>query len=294
LKRKDEEVLNWFIYSPHFILLNLIDILIVTFLFYQLLVVIQGTRAVQILQGIVILLLTKLASAYWHLETLNWILKYLMLSIAVALPIVFQPELRRALEQLGRGGVARAAFPRLKKEEISKLIDEITWAVVVLSQTKTGALIVIERETGLVDFIEKGTRLEGEVSSKLLLSIFLPKSPLHDGAVIIRGLKIMAAGCYLPLSDNPWIDKSFGSRHRAALGITEDSDALAVIVSEETGEIAIAKEGKFIRNLDEAGVKNFLLTYLISISEITAIPLWKSIWKEDYKVRVQRIFQKKS
>ncbi len=287
-------MLNWLIYSPHFIILNLIDILIVTFLFYQLLLVIQGTRAVQILQGVIILLLARLSSAYLHLETLNWILKYLMLSIAVALPIVFQPELRRALEQLGRGGVARAALPRLKREEISKLIDEITWAVVVLSQTKTGALIVLERESGLADFIEKGTRLEGEVSSKLLLSIFLPKSPLHDGAVIIRGMKIMAAGCYLPLSDNPWIDKSFGSRHRAALGITEESDALAVIVSEETGEISIAKEGKFIRNLDETGIKNFLLTYLMSPSEIAAVPIWKSLWKENYKSRVQRIFQKKS
>lgn len=272
--------------------LDAIDILIVAFLLYELLIVIQGTRAVQILQGLAVLLLAKAGSYYFHLATLNWILDYLMLSIAVALPIVFQPELRRALEQLGRGGVVAAALPRPKREEIARLIDEMTWATVILSQTKTGALMVVERETGLADFIEKGTKVEGEVSSKLLLSIFLPKSPLHDGAVIIRGTKVMAAGCYLPLSDNPWIEKSQGSRHRAALGITEETDALVLVVSEETGEIAMAKEGKFIRNLDEAGVKNFLLTYLLAQPEKPSS--WKSFWKENYRQRVRRIFQKKS
>jgi diadenylate cyclase len=274
--------------------LDALDILIVAFLFYHLLVFIQGTRAVQILQGLGVLLLIKVISYYGHLDTLNWILNYLLLSIAVALPIVFQPELRRALEQLGRGGVVAAALPKPKREEIAKLIDEMTWATVILSQTKTGALMVIERETGLSDIIEKGTKVEGEVSSKLLLSIFLPKSPLHDGAVIIRGTRVMAAGCYLPLSDNPWIEKGMGSRHRAALGITEETDALALLVSEESGEIAIAKEGKFIRNLDEAGLKNFLLTFLLSGAEKTTLPLWRSLWGEGYKAHVRRIFQKKS
>lgn len=282
----------WFPAGPKVTWLDALDILVVAFLIYELLVVIKGTRAVQILQGIAILLLAKVASFYLHLNALNWALDYLMLGIAVALPIVFQPELRRALEQLGRGGVVAAALPRLRREEVTRFIDEMTWATVILSQTKTGALLVIERETGLEDFIEKGTKVEGEVSSKLLLSIFIPKSPLHDGAVIIRGVRVMAAGCYLPLSDNPWLEKGLGSRHRAALGITEETDALVLVVSEETGEISMAKEGKLIRNLDEGGVKNFLLTYLLASPAKTATPIWKTFWKEKTEHGVRKILKK--
>jgi len=272
---------------------DLLDILVVAFLIYEMLVVIKGTRAVQILQGIAILLLARITSTWLHLTLLNAVLDYLMIGIAVALPIVFQPELRRALEQLGRGGVVAAALPRLKREEVMRFIDEMTWATVILSQTKTGALMVIERETGLSDFIEKGTKVEAEVSSKLLLSIFIPKSPLHDGAVIIRGGRVMAAGCYLPLSDNPWLEKSLGSRHRAGLGISEETDALVLVVSEETGEISMAKEGKLIRNLDEAGVKNFLLTYLLASPPTkTTTPIWKTFFKEGYGQGVRKILKK--
>lgn len=283
-------IANW----PKLSWLDLLDILIVAFLLYEILLVIKGTRAVQILQGIFILLLAKVTSFYLHLATLNWILDYLMLVLAVALPIVFQPELRRALEQLGRGGVVAAAMPKLKREEIMHCVDELTWATVILSQTKTGALLVIERETGLEDFIEKGTKVEAEVSSKLLLSIFMPKSPLHDGAVIIRGVRVMAAGCYLPLSDNPWLEKSLGSRHRSGLGISEETDALVLIVSEETGEISLAREGNLMRNLDEAGVKNFLVTYLLASPPKTSQPLWKSFWKDNHENPVRKILKKES
>lgn len=287
-------MLNLISFLPKFTWLDLFDVAIVAFLFYQLLAVIRGTRAVQILQGIAVLLLVKLASFYLHLATLNWILDYLILGIAVALPIVFQPELRRALEQLGRESVAAAAFTRLKNEDMLRLVDEITWAAVILSQTKTGAIIVIEQETGLEDFIEKGTKVGGEVSSKLLLSIFIPPSPLHDGAVIIRNLKVMAAGCYLPLSDNPWVEKSLGSRHRAAIGITEETDAVVLVVSEQNGEVSLVKDGKLTRNLDETSIRSSLLAHLFTSSTKTAAPLWKVLWKDSESSHAGKTVKNKS
>lgn len=242
-----------------------LDILASSLLLYYFFLLIKGTRAVQILQGIGVLLLILVVVRQFQLETIFWLLQYLLVAIAVGVAIVFQPELRRALGTLGRGGILGAApWNRLNKETLARVVDELLWAVSIFSQTKTGALIVIERDTGLEEYTETGTRVNGEVSSKLLLSIFMPKSPLHDGAVILRGNKVVAAGCYLPLSENMVVslDKHFGTRHRAALGLAEQTDALVVVVSEETGGISISWDGKLSGNVNEETLKKMLIQTL--------------------------------
>ncbi|MFH1453882.1 MAG: diadenylate cyclase CdaA [Armatimonadota bacterium] len=246
------------------ILRNAVDILLVAVLFYYLLLLIRGTRAVQILQGIGILLFLMLASSYFKLDTVYWILEKALLAAAVALPIVFQPELRRALEHIGRrGGVFRTSIYKLDKEVLAKLIDELTWAVYILSQNRMGSLIIIEKATGLQDFIETGIKIDADVSAKLLLSIFVTQSPLHDGAVIIRAGKVAAASCYLPLSEEvSAMKEKMGARHRAALGITEEADAIAIVVSEETGGVSIVRGGKMTRNLNTENFKKMLKSYL--------------------------------
>lgn len=246
-----------------------LDIILVAILFYYLLVLIKGTRAVQILQGVGILLILLLVSYYLKLKTVYWILEKGLLATAVALPIVFQPELRRALEYIGRrGGIFRVSYYKLDKEYLNKLVDEITWAVFILSQAKMGSLMVIERETGLQDFIETGIKINAEISAKILLSIFVPQSPLHDGAVIIRGGKIIAASCYLPLSEEISVSKDkIGARHRAAMGVTEETDAIAIVVSEETGGVSIVKRGKMTRHLNAENFKKLLKSYLVPAVE---------------------------
>lgn len=243
-------------------ILDIIDIVFVAFFFYYLLNSIKGTRAVQILQGVGTILLLTGISYILKLETIYWILHYVLISILVALPIVFQPELRRTLGLIGRGGQLFAKDEKLGKEEISKLVVELTWACNILSQTKTGAIIVIENQTGLEEYIETGVLLNSDVSAKLLLSIFVPASPLHDGAIIIRQNKIVAASCYLPLSDNikPSKNIKIGSRHLAALGLSEQADAIIIIVSEENGIISISRDGKLKRGFDEVELKNYLNT----------------------------------
>jgi len=239
---------------------DVIDILIVAAFLYIFFSLIRGTRAVQIIQGVGVLLLILLASYLLKLEALYWLLRYSIITIAVAIPIVFQPELRRALGALGRGGVFPYYGPNLSGETITRITDEIAWTAAILSQAKIGALIVIEQETGLQEFIETGVRVGGEISSKLLLSIFMPKSPLHDGAVVIKGDKVVAASCYLPLSEEtPSSSKSnLGTRHRAALGISEQTDALVIVISEESGAISIVRNGKLTKEIDEEKLKKII------------------------------------
>lgn len=272
---------------------DFLDILIVAFLIYQSFLLIRGTRAIQILQGVGILVAIMFLARHIQLMTIYWLLHYAMVGVVVALPIVFQPELRRALEQLGRGGVVVSSLARLAREDLTKLVDELVWTTSILSQTKTGALIVVERETGLEDLIERGTRVEGEASSKLLLSIFLPKSPLHDGAVVIRGKRVMAAGCYLPLSDNPSFDMRLGTRHRAAVGVTEETDALSLVVSEESGGIALAYRGKLTRDLTEETLKKMLMALCVHIKR-KAVPPFISVLGGRYAVPRSGIFSEKS
>jgi diadenylate cyclase len=252
----------WLSAIERFNVLNAIDIIIVAYLLYRLLLLIRGTRAVQLLQGVIVILLATGLSSLLHLTTVNWLLNKILTLGLFAIPIVFQPELRRALEQVGRGGFFSLSFRSTAPEETQQLIAEIVKSTQVLAKAKIGALIVIERETGLTEYIETGTLVEGLVSSQLLINTFIPNTPLHDGAVVVRGRRLVSAGCFLPLTENRNLDKELGTRHRAALGVTEQSDAVAVVVSEESGKISIAVDGVLTRDLSENALFELLQTLL--------------------------------
>ena len=234
---------------PPFGLIDLLDVLIVAVVLYKLYGMIKDTRAVTLLKGLLVILVAALLSNWLHLNALYWLLGKTLTVVAVALPVVFQPELRRALEHIGRGRLFSKPS-RLNEEEMGSLFREIAKAAATLSKTKTGALIVMERETGLSDYMESGIRIDGLVSSELLLNCFIPNTPLHDGAIILRGNRIMAAGCLLPLTEKSDLDKELGTRHRAALGLSEQADAVVIVVSEETGLISLAIGGHLERRFD--------------------------------------------
>ena len=214
-----------------------------------------------------------------NLYALNWILRQTMTLGVIALVVVFQPELRRGLEYVGRSKIVKAPFGQLDKEKAKNITDEFVKAVESFSSTRTGALIILERETSLTDIAETGTVIEADISAQLLGNIFYEGAPLHDGAVIIRGDQIFAAGCVLPLTENKDLNKSLGTRHRAGIGITENSDAIAMIVSEETGIISMAIDGKLTRFLDTKTVEKTLLNLYITDSD-------------DNSFKFSRIFEK--
>lgn len=228
---------------------DLIDILLIAVIVYQMLKLIKETRAMQLLKGVLILFAILEISSWMNLNTLNYLLRSAMQVGMFALVVIFQPELRNILEKMGRSRVGRLINLSSSSDMQDYAIGEIAKASDNLSQTKTGALIVIERETKLGDVIGTGTLIDATVSSALLENIFVPKTPLHDGAVIIRGDRVHTAGCLLPLTSNENLSRELGTRHRAALGISEASDALVVVVSEETGKISIAVNGRLTRNL---------------------------------------------
>lgn len=238
---------------------DIIDILIVAFAFYKLFMLIRETRAEQLTKGIVVLFIATKVSEWLELFTVYWILEKTMTVGVLAILIVFQPELRRGLEYIGRSRFFTKSFIEIEGESINKTVDEIVDAVASLSRQNIGALIVIERHTGLNEVVDTGTPINGKVSSGLLINIFIPNTPLHDGAVIIREDIIKAAGCFLPLTDNASLSKELGTRHRAALGITEKSDGVAIVVSEETGAISIAENGSLARYLDAKTLKQILM-----------------------------------
>lgn len=241
---------------------DIIDIAIIAYVMYRLMLVIRKTRAEQLFKGIIILLVITKLSDWLKLRTVNYLLSNAMTVGVIALLIVFQPELRRALESLGRSEFFRKNFFFINDdaEDISNVIIEICDACQFLSRSKIGALIVMERNTGLNELIETGIPLDSKISSELLINTFIPNTPLHDGAVIIRGDRIMAAGCFLPLTDNQNLSTELGTRHRAAIGVTEVSDAVSVIVSEETGTISLAQNGRISRHLDIKTLKEVLLS----------------------------------
>ncbi len=238
---------------------NLVDILLVAAVFYAFLRLIRGTQAVQLLRGVLLIAVgAVIASALLPFTAFRWLIRNSIPALLVALPVIFQPEIRRALERLGRAG---AIFNRASQEAMGgKILNEIVKAAGSLAEHRYGALIVIEGTTGLQPYAETGVILDAEVSRELLMTIFYPGTTLHDGAVIVRGNKILAAGCILPLSSNPSFYRSLGTRHRAAIGITEQSDALAVVVSEESGIISVAYNGRMIRHLDEKRLMRVLQT----------------------------------
>jgi uncharacterized protein (TIGR00159 family) len=249
--------------------LRLLDILIVTLIFFWLLGAIRGTRAVQLLRGfgILVALSFLLGSLVRGLETLNWLLRNVVQpALFVSIPILFQPELRRALESLGRtNDLFGRPFGRANQSELLETVNGVARAAQQLSQQGIGALMVIERETGLQEYADRGVILDSRLAVPLLLNIFYPNSPLHDMAVILRGNRILAANVVLPLSEDVGGPRRYGTRHRAAKGITEQSDAIAVVVSEETGAISLMNDGRMVSYLNEARLRH-LLAGLLKVS----------------------------
>ena len=246
---------------------SVIDIALVTIVFYGILRLFAGTQGVQLLRGVlVIILVGALAANFTGLTAFTWLIRAGGVAILIALPVIFQPELRRALERVGRTG---QLFSRTRDTTItSKLISELVRSCTRLSQLRFGAIIVLEDQTGLRELVETGVRIDSNVNTELLLTIFHPGTPLHDGAVIIHDDRIVAASCVLPLTQRSLSDTRLGTRHRAAIGITEDSDALALIVSEETGSISAARNGRLARRLDERRLRRVLESFYESRGQL--------------------------
>lgn len=246
---------------------DIIDILIVAVVVYKLLGLIKQTRAEQLFKGVLLLVVATFLSDLFNLHTINWILKGTVALGAVAILVVLQPELRRGLEYLGRSKFVNAPFEQMDKEKGKHITSNIVKAIDSFSRDRVGALIVFERQTNLTDIMESGTIVDAEISDQILGNIFYEGAPLHDGAVIIRDGRVYAAGCVLPLTKNNSISKDLGTRHRAGIGITENSDALTLIVSEETGIISIAEDGQLSRFLDVKTVEKKLLNMYMNIDE---------------------------
>jgi len=243
---------------------DVIDILIVAYIFYKMLMFIKDTRAAQVLKGILFLLVATQLSDIFNLHTLYWLLVNTLQFGVIAALIIFQPELRAGLEHIGRtkfnffvkGGL------NISEEALNKNIEEIIEALYSLSRQKIGALIIMERQTRIGDIINTGTIIDGEVSRQLLINIFIPNTPLHDGAVVIRDNQVKAAACFLPLTQSKDLSKDLGTRHRAAIGVSEVSDCISLIVSEETGDVSIAKSGKIYRGISKERMSNILRSNL--------------------------------
>jgi diadenylate cyclase len=230
--------------------LEIVDVAVVAFILYQLLRLLRGTQGIQILVGLILLAVIGILSTTFNLILLSWLFRNATFFIIIAVIVMFQPELRRAFDQLGRIGHIGRPLSRFNSRQYNQAISEAIRATERLSMKKTGALIAFEREVGLEDYAATGVRINGEISAEMLQSIFYPNSPLHDGAVIVRGNRIIAAGCLLPLPEEGAVKERLGTRHRAALGLSLASDALVLVVSEETGGISVIEEGKISKNLD--------------------------------------------
>lgn len=251
--------------NPFELVTLIIDLTIVIFLMYCFFKIVRGSRAWQLIKGIALLIIATWVSGLFNLKILNWILTGIMNLGVIAIIVIFQPELRRALEQLGTNKLTQ--FFGIDKDLSTKTKEDIYKVVIAateLSKTKTGALIVLERDIKIQDIIATGIPMNAEVSPQLLVNIFEPKTPLHDGAVVISGNKIAAAACVLPLADDKDIAKELGTRHRAAIGISKESDSIVVVVSEETGKISVAKDGTLIADVREEVLKKILISNIVT------------------------------
>ncbi|ADU28459.1 diadenylate cyclase CdaA [Evansella cellulosilytica] len=256
------------------LLVVVIDILLVAYVIYKLINVIRGTRAVQLLKGITVILVVWFLSRQFGFITLEWIMQQAVVYGLLAIIIIFQPELRRALEQIGRGRFFSKGSTA-EEEDVKKNIEHIVKAANYMGKRRIGALISIEKETGMNDYVETGITMNAHLTSELLINVFIPNTPLHDGAVIIKNNEIMAAGCYLPLSENPFISKELGTRHRAALGVSEVTDSVTLVVSEETGGISVTKNGELHRNLDEDALRTLLENDLLNVDQTKSTSRWQ-------------------
>ncbi|EKU45710.1 diadenylate cyclase CdaA [Staphylococcus massiliensis] len=239
------------------IITGILDLAIVWYVLYLLITVFKGTKAIQLLKGIFFILIGRQISYWLQLSTTSRLFDLVLQWGFLAVIVIFQPEIRRALEQLGRGSLFKRYTQTNSKEE-NQLVDHVTKAIQYMAKRRIGALIVFEKETGLQDYVETGIPMNSDISQELLTNVFIPNTPLHDGAMIIRGEKIVTAASYLPLSDSPKIAKSLGTRHRAAVGISEVSDAFTVIVSEETGTISVTFDGKLRKDISVDVFKELL------------------------------------
>ncbi|ADW17225.1 protein of unknown function DUF147 [Desulfobulbus propionicus DSM 2032] len=254
-------------------LLDILDILIVSFIIYRIMLLIRGTRAVQMLVGIALIIIIYFLAGKFELQTLHWLLKTFLGSILVVLVILFQTDIRRALTQMGKTPFHKTV------DMAEKDLDEIVRAATYMARRRIGALIVIERGTGLRDYVDTGHRLDARLRAELLVAIFLPASPMHDGGVIIHKGRIHSSGCLLPLSQNPRIDKRYGTRHRAALGLSEETDAIVIVVSEETQEISLVQQGRITPFHDEKTLRSALGALMTPRSASTLWASWLNLWK---------------
>ena len=265
---------------PKIYFTDIIEIIVLAFLIYHLIIWIKNTRAWTLVKGIVVILLFWVIAVILNLNVLKWIISNTINVGIIAILIVFQPELRKALEQLGQKNIVRSILifdeAKEKNERFSDdTINEIIRATFELARNKTGALIIIEEDISLQEFEKTGITIDSAISSELLINIFERNTPLHDGAVIIRGNRIAAATCYLPLTDNMQLSKELGTRHRAGIGISEVSDCLTIIVSEQTGKVSIAREGKLIRNVDGDYLRAKLIEAQKKVNDTKRLKFWK-------------------
>lgn len=273
--------------NPFELITLIIDLTLVMFLLYCFFRIVKGSRAWQLIKGIIFLIIATWVSCLLNLKILNWILTGIMNLGVIAVIVIFQPELRRALEQLGTNKFTK--FFGIDKNLETKTKEDIYKVVIAateLSKTKTGALIVLERDIKIQDIISTGIPMDAEVSPQLLVNIFEPKTPLHDGAVVVSGNKIASAACVLPLADDKDISKELGTRHRAAIGISKESDAIVIIVSEETGKISVAKDGTLIADIREDVLKKILISNLVTkrfTADRSENKLKFKKWKESLK-----------
>ena len=256
---------------------NILDIAIVAIFIYKLISMVKGTRAVQLIKGLLLLLLLSAisSSSVLGLTTVNWILEQIKTMLLIAIPIVFQPELRHALEQLGNSSFLPGSKKNREYAEVDHIVNQLVPFLVESSRTHTGVLLALQQEVGLNEYVNTGIKINGHLTSQLLGNIFIVNTPLHDGAVIIEGDTILAASCYLPLSENNKISKALGTRHRAGIGLSEVSDAVVCIVSEETGAISIAEKGQLKYNISEETLRRILMDRLHTDAPKTIIQKWR-------------------
>lgn len=275
---------------PKITITDVVEIIIIAFLLYYMLVWIKNTRAWNLLKGLMVILLFVLVAALFQMNTIIWIAKNTVNVLVIALVVIFQPEMRKALENLGRKNLLASLFPfDMSKGETGKFsdktINELVKACYEMGKVKTGALIVVEDEIVLTEYERTGIAVDGILTSQLLINIFEKNTPLHDGAVIVRGDRVVAATCYLPLTDSLSISKDLGTRHRAAVGISEASDSLTIVVSEETGRVSIALGGELYRNVDAEFLRNKLAYIQRRERELTKIELLRRRLKDAKKAR---------
>ena len=254
---------------------SVIDIAIVSFIIYRILVLLVGTRAVQLMKGVFIIVMLSVTASFLHFRLLSWFLGNALLALSFAVPIVFQPELRKMLEELGRGQLYLLKR-RMSEDEAEVRVKQIAGALSYLKAHKIGALLVFQQEVGLGDYTQTAIHLNANITQELIISIFWKDNPLHDGAVILDKYSLIAGGCYLPLADAPEISRWYGTRHRAALGISEVSDAIVFIVSEERGDVSIAVKGKLEKNIKDFQVEKLLHHYFAGEQVATG---WKGLRK---------------